>query len=279
MLDRATALSAAVERPDTAALTRRRALYAIAVVLTFAAVFWLALIAVPPSSFGGIAFLVLFTIVLPWSVVGFWNALIGFLLMRFSADPVAAVNPLANSLRGDEPITGSTAILMCIRNESPDPVVRNLQPLMDGLVHAGVADLFHVYVLSDSSFPDVIEAEEALLGPFAEKWKGTIPVTYRRRPVNTGYKAGNIRDFCEHWGRKHDFAVTLDADSYMPAETVLNLVRIVQSNPRLGILQTLVVGMPSVSAFARVFQFGMRLGMRSYPLGATWWQGDCGPCW
>jgi membrane glycosyltransferase len=279
MLDRATALSAAVERPDTAALTRRRALYAIAVVLTFAAVFWLALIAVPPSSFGGIAFLVLFTIVLPWSVVGFWNALIGFLLMRFSADPVAAVNPLANSVRGDEPITGSTAILMCIRNESPDPVVRNLQPLMDGLVHAGVADLFHVYVLSDSSFPDVIEAEEALLGPFAEKWKGTIPVTYRRRPVNTGYKAGNIRDFCEHWGRKHDFAVTLDADSYMPAETVLNLVRIVQSNPRLGILQTLVVGMPSVSAFARVFQFGMRLGMRSYTLGATWWQGDCGPYW
>jgi len=279
MLDRATALSAAVERPDTAALTRRRALYAIAVVLTFAAVFWLALIAVPPSSFGGVAFLVLFTIVLPWSVVGFWNALIGFLLMRFSADPVAAVNPLANSLRGDEPITGSTAILMCIRNESPDPVVRNLQPLMDGLVHAGVADLFHVYVLSDSSFPDVIEAEEALLGPFAEKWKGTIPVTYRRRPVNTGYKAGNIRDFCEHWGRKHDFAVTLDADSYMPAETVLNLVRIVQSNPRLGILQTLVVGMPSVSAFARVFQFGMRLGMRSYTLGATWWQGDCGPYW
>jgi membrane glycosyltransferase len=249
------------------------------VVLTFAAVFWLALIAVPPTSFGGIAFLVLFTIVLPWSVIGFWNALIGFLLMRFSADPVAAVNPLANSVRGDEPITRSTAILMCIRNESPDPVVRNLQPLMNGLVSAGVADLFHVYVLSDSSFPDVVEAEEALLGPFAEKWKGTIPVTYRRRPVNTGYKAGNIRDFCEQWGRKHDFAVTLDADSYMPAETVLNLVRIAQANPTLGILQSLVVGMPSMSAFARVFQFGMRLGMRSYTLGATWWQGDCGPYW
>jgi membrane glycosyltransferase len=279
MLDRATALSAAVERPDTAVLTRRRTLYATAVVLTFLAVFWLAVIAVPPTSFGGIAFLVLFTIVLPWSVIGFWNALIGFLLMRFSADPVAAVNPLADSIRGDEPIAGSTAILMCIRNESPDPVVRNLQPLMEGLVHAGVADLFHVYILSDSSFPDVVEAEEALLGPFAEKWKGTIPVTYRRRAVNTGYKAGNIRDFCERWGRQHDFAVTLDADSYMPAETVLNLVRIAEANPTLGILQTLVVGMPSASAFARVFQFGMRLGMRSYTLGATWWQGDCGPYW
>jgi len=40
-----------------------------------------------------------------------------------------------------------------------------------------------------------------------------------------------------------------------------------------------VVGMPSTSAFARIFQFGMRLGMRSYTIGSAWWQGDCGPYW
>ena len=37
--------------------------------------------------------------------------------------------------------------------------------------------------------------------------------------------------------------------------------------------------MPSTSAFARLFQFGMRLGMRSYTIGSAWWQGDCGPYW
>jgi membrane glycosyltransferase len=52
-----------------------------------------------------------------------------------------------------------------------------------------------------------------------------------------------------------------------------------QANPRLGILQGLVVGLPSTSAFARIFQFGMRLGMRSYTIGSAWWQGDCGPYW
>ena len=57
------------------------------------------------------------------------------------------------------------------------------------------------------------------------------------------------------------------------------MVRIMQVEPKLGILQSLVVGMPSTSAFARVFQFGMRLGMRSYTLGSAWWQGDCGPYW
>ena len=57
------------------------------------------------------------------------------------------------------------------------------------------------------------------------------------------------------------------------------MVRIMQVDPKLGILQSLVVGMPSTSAFARIFQFGMRLGMRSYTLGSAWWQGDCGPYW
>jgi membrane glycosyltransferase len=52
-----------------------------------------------------------------------------------------------------------------------------------------------------------------------------------------------------------------------------------QLDPRLGILQSLVIGMPSASAFARIFQFGMRLSMRSYTIGSAWWQGDCGPYW
>ena len=37
--------------------------------------------------------------------------------------------------------------------------------------------------------------------------------------------------------------------------------------------------MPSKSAFARIFQFGMRHGMRSYTTGQAWWVGDCGPFW
>jgi membrane glycosyltransferase len=279
MLDRVTALSATAEGPLTTVLARRRALFAVLVAATMAAVLWLAAVAVPPYSAGAIAFLVLFAVTLPWSVVGFWNGTIGFLIMRFCRDPAAAVNPLAASIRGDEPVIASTAILMCIRNESPDQVTRNLQPLMEGLVQARVAHLFHVYVLSDSSDPGIIATEASCFDAFTAKWQGTIPVTYRRRVVNTAFKSGNIRDFCDRWGNNHEFAITLDADSFMPTHAVLRLVRIAQANPTLGILQTLIVGLPSVSVFARVFQFGMRLGMRSYTLGATWWQGDCGPYW
>jgi membrane glycosyltransferase len=278
MLDRPATLSVTAG-VQAATLTRRRALFAVLVASTMAAVLWLAAVAVPPHSFGAIAFLLLFTVTLPWSVIGFWNAVIGFLIMRLCRDPATAVNPLAASIRGDEPVTASIAILMCVRNESPDQVVRNLQPLLDGLVQEDVAHLFQVYLLSDSSDPDIILAETSRFDAFIANWSGRIPVTYRRRAVNTAFKAGNIRDFCDRWGGNHTFAVTLDADSFMPADAVLRLVRIMQANPTLGILQTLIIGMPSVSPFARLFQFGMRLGMRSYTLGATWWQGDCGPYW
>jgi len=267
--------------PAGSVMTGRRVLFAVLAAATMAGMLALMAIALSAGGFGivDLAILLLFAVTLPWIVLGFWNAIIGFVIMRFAADPVAAVVPIAGSVRGNEPITESTAIVLCIRNELSDRVIRNLEPLMAGLAKAGVGDRFHVYVLSDTSDVTIMPGEEAGFAALAARWRGRIPLTYRRREVNTGYKAGNIRDFCEKWGGDHEFAVTLDADSFITADATLRLVRIMQADPDLGILQGLVVGLPSTSAFARLFQFGMRLGMRSYTIGSAWWQGDCGPYW
>ena len=96
--------------------------------------------------------------------------------------------------------------------------------------------------------------------------------------MNGGFKAGNIRDFCERWGSGHEFAVT-PMRTASCRQRMIRLVRIMQVDPKLGILQGLIVGLPSTSLFARIFQFGMRLGMRSWTIGSAWWQGDCGPYW
>ena len=249
--------------------------------LTMAGLIWLAVIALSPGGFGAVdlVLVVLFAVTLPWYVIGFWNATIGLLIMRFARDPVAAVMPVAGRVRGDEPITASTVVLLCIRNEPPERVVRLLEPMMEGLAARGLGERFHVYVLSDTSEADMAAAEDARFAALAAAWRGQIALTYRRRTQNTGFKAGNIRDFCQRWGKDHDFAIMLDADSVMTVDLVLKLVRIMQIDPRLGIVQSLVIGMPSASAFARIFQFGMRLGMRSYTIGSAWWQGDCGPYW
>jgi membrane glycosyltransferase len=259
----------------------RPALFFAGVAVTIAGLIWLALIALSPGGLSVIdaVLVALFAVTLPWYVIGFWNATIGLLLMRFARDPVAAVLPVAGRVRGDEPITASTAILLCIRNEPPDRVVCLLEPLLQGLAARGVGEHFHVYVLSDTGDVGIAADEDARFGELAAAWRGRVPLTYRRRARNTGFKAGNIQDFCERWGKDHDFAVMLDADSVMTVDLVLRLVRMMQIDPGLGILQSLVIGMPSASPFARIFQFGMRLGMRSYTIGSAWWQGDCGPYW
>jgi membrane glycosyltransferase len=260
-------------------LNWRRLLFAGLVIATMIAVMWLLAAALAADGLDGldVVLLALFLVTLPWTVIGFWNAAIGFLILRFAQDPVATVTPAAARIRGDEPITASVALLACIRNEDPARVIRNLAPMLDGL--AGVGDRFHLYVLSDTSDPATAAAEAASFDDLAAKWRDRIAVTYRRRENNAGFKAGNIRDFCLRWGNDHEFAVTFDADSFIPAAAILRMVRIMQASPEIGILQGLVVGMPSTSAFARIFQFGMRLSMWSYTTGSAWWQADCGPHW
>src|SRR6266849_8550587 len=113
----------------------RPAAFFLSVGLTMAGLIWLAVVALSPRGFGAVDLLlvVLFAITLPWYVIGFWNATIGLLIMRFARDPVAAVTPVVGRVRGDEPIIASTAILLCIRNEPPERVVRHLAPTLEGL--------------------------------------------------------------------------------------------------------------------------------------------------
>ncbi len=228
-----------------------------------------------------VIYLLAFAIGLPWTVLGFWNAVIGLLLLHGRRDPITAVAPFAAAADTEAPITARTAVLMTLRNEDPNRALSRLRIVRDSLAaHDGEQHFFY-FVLSDTDDPAVARAEQAAMAA----WTSELPseaaarVIYRRRDTNAGYKAGNVRDFCDRWGGEFAFMVPLDADSLMSGAAILRLVRMMQAYPRLGIIQSLVVGLPSSSAFARIFQFGMRHGMRSYTIGQAWWVGDCGPYW
>jgi membrane glycosyltransferase len=259
----------------------RRVLFAALVLPTIAALLALTGYALSAGGFSlaDYILLLLFALTMPWSVIGFWNGVIGFCIMRFARDPVAFVTPAAAQGRGDERITASTAIAIFVRNEPPTRVIRNLDAMMRELTAAGVAGKFHLYVLSDTNLPEIAALEEKEFAALAAEWRGRFPVTYRRRQLNTGFKAGNFWNFLQRWGDNHEFAVTLDTDSFMTAAAIMRMVKIMQADGKLGILQGLVSGLPSTSAFARIFQFGMRLGMQSFTIGSAWWQADCGPYW
>ncbi|WP_198508691.1 glucans biosynthesis glucosyltransferase MdoH [Polynucleobacter brandtiae] len=268
----------------------RRSIFAGLTLCTCILMLWLIYEALTPQTplMLHIALLVLVGVTLPWMVIGFWNAIIGLLLCQLSSNPVAHILPaemLKQNSQDGQTVTASTAILLCIRNETPERLVRNLDAMLQGLSASvlntdnAVSKHFHIYILSDTDDLSIAAQERECFLAIAQRWEKQFSVIYRCRTDNTAYKAGNIADFCKRWGGQHEFALTLDADSFMTASAIVRLVRMMQSNPRLGILQGLVVGLPSTSAFTRLFQFGMRLGMRSYTMGSAWWQADCGPYW
>ncbi|MEL7048625.1 MAG: glycosyltransferase, partial [Pseudomonadota bacterium] len=222
---------------------------------------------------------VCFAIGSPWAVLGFWNAVIGLWLLHGHSDPVEAVAPFAFAGDRDDPLFIKTAVLLTLRNEDPLRAMERLRTVKRSIDATGQGQAFSYFVLSDTNDNSVAKREEDAFNA----WLGGDPdserIHYRRRDDNTGFKAGNVRDFVEQWGHDFELMLPLDADSLMSGDAVVRMTRMMQAHDRIGILQSLVVGMPSQSAFARVFQFGMRHGMRSYTMGQSWWVADCGPFW
>lgn len=262
-------------------LARRRRIVAVLNVAT-----WLALAAGAAYILGSggwsiidVLMMLCFLVGTPWTVLGFWNGLIGLLLLHSRRDEIARVAPFASAGDAPDPITIRTAVLMTLRNEDPARAILRLKTVKAALDATGFGDQFAYFVLSDTNNDDVAKAEETAFAAWKIREPRQHTLIYRRREQNTGFKAGNVRDFCEKWGSDYELMLPLDADSVMDGETIVKMVRMMQICPRIGILQSLVVGMPSESAFARIFQFGMRQGMRSYTMGSAWWIGDCGPFW
>lgn len=265
-----------------ARLARRRIIATLLNLLTYGAMLWWLAEILGAGGWSVIDVLIFlcFAIAAPWSVLGVWNALLGVWLLHGRRDPMDVVAPFAAA--GDRlvPIISRTAILMTVRNEDPSRAFVRLRAIRDSVEATGFGRQFAYFVLSDSDDAQVTLAEEQAFAAWqAEVGQGADDLHYRRRDDNSGFKAGNVRDFCERWGSGFEFMLPLDADSLMSGEMIVRLVRIGEAWPKLGILQSLVVGAPTSSAFARIFQFGMRHGMRPYTMGSAWWGGDCGPFW
>lgn len=226
-----------------------------------------------------LAMILLFALSLPWMVIGLWNSAIGFLLPRLSRDGLRRVASIAGLDEPLKPVSGRIAIVVPVHDEDPVSVFRFLRATVASLDATGRGEPFDIFLLSDTRDDRLAAAERALFAAWKRADRRPGRLHYRRRTVNTGFKAGNLRDFCERWGGDYECMIVLDADSMMSGAAILRLAGLMQANPRLGIAQTLVAGLPSTSPFARIFQFGMRHGMRTYTAGSAWWQGDAGPYW
>ncbi|TVQ56194.1 MAG: glucans biosynthesis glucosyltransferase MdoH [Rhodobacteraceae bacterium] len=259
------------------AALRRRRLFVLALNLaTLALLFWgmVRVFGAGGWSSADVVIVACFLVGAPWTVMGFWNAVIGLWALH-GPRGLADACPVLRDGDGDAPLVSRVAVVMCLRNEDPERAFRRLVAIRESLDATGWGDRFDVFAMSDTDDPAVAAEEERLFDALRPRLG--FGARYRRRTSNEGWKAGNLRDFLRRWGGGYEMFLPLDSDSLMSGETIVRLARIMERHPRIGILQSLTVGAPSESLFARIFQFGMRHGMRSHTAGAVWWHGDaCG---
>lgn len=177
------------------------------------------------------------------------------------------------------PLRGKTAILVPVYNEDPVVTFARIAAMDSSLARTGHADSFDFAVLSDTRDDGIAELERRWFARLLTDCGGDGRMFYRRRVQNTGKKAGNIEDFIMRSGAAYDFALILDADSLMEGATIVEMVRRMQDQPDLGLLQTLPKVVRARSRFGRAMQFSASFYSPVFARGLAMMQGRSGPFW
>ncbi|MBB3102341.1 glucans biosynthesis glucosyltransferase MdoH [Azomonas macrocytogenes] len=214
--------------------------------------------------------LLLFAILFCWISAGFWTALMGFFQLLTGRDKYS----ISASTVGDEVIApdARTALVMPIANEDVPRVFAGLRATYESLIATGQIEHFDVFVLSDSNDPDKCVAEQKAWLELCRDVGGYGKIFYRRRRRRVKRKSGNIDDFCRRWGSQYRYMVVLDADSVMSGECLSGLVRLMEANPRAGIIQTAPKASGMDTLYARLQQFATRVYGPLFTAGLHFWQ-------
>jgi len=211
------------------------------------------------------ALLPLFAVLFSWVAFSFWTATYGLILTlnrKTATDSEAGPDhpsaEAASASTSPHP-RSQTAVLMPIYNESPTSVFAGVQAMLRSLLATGQEDDFDFFVLSDTTDPDIWLEEERTWARLVAEHGSQPRVFYRRRPRNISRKAGNIADFCSRWGSEYEYMIVLDADSVMEGATLVEMVRRMDADRQLGILQVPPTPVNRLSMFARLQQFASRL--------------------
>ena len=182
--------------------------------------------------------LVLFTILFAQLAFGVSQAWMGYWLRRKGGDPlriIATLDPDDNA-----PLSVPTAVIMPICNEDVARVIEGMRVIYESVCANGQVENCDFFLLSDSTDPNNWIAEEAAWLALVQKLGAHGRIVYRKRRGGINKKAGNVADFCRRWGSHYRYMVVLDADSIITGEAVAKLVRLMERNPTVGLIQAVV---------------------------------------
>lgn len=202
-----------------------------------------------------------------------WGAAIGFNGV-FAGDAIpegAGMAPLNPDVM--------TAVLVPIYNEDPAKTFSHVAAMAASLARTGHGNRFEFAILSDTTSAEIGEREVEWYDRLTAENATGIPIYYRRRTANIGKKAGNIADFIRQSGARYEYLLILDADSLMEGSTIVEMVRRMDLEPRLGLLQSLPKIIRARSFFGRTVQFAAAYFSPNFARGIQTMQGEEGPFW
>lgn len=212
----------------------------------------------------------LFAILFAQLAFGAVQAWIGFQMRRRGGDPLQILHSIDPS--DDSLLDAPTAVIMPICNEDVTRVTEGLRVIYESVQAQGRLQNCDFFLLSDSPDPNHWVQEEAAWLALVQKLGAHGRIFYRKRRVGINKKAGNVADFCRRWGGHYRYMVVLDADSIISGEAVEKLVRLMERNPKVGLIQAVPGLVNGETILARVQQFASRLYGAIFAAGLNYWQ-------
>lgn len=211
--------------------------------------------------------------------VGFWTALFGVWIMnRPNPDPLDLMRTIAKDDPG-APLAANTAIIIPVYNEDPSHVFECIRAVYNSLQETGKLEHYDFFILSDSDDSNKWIEEEATWLELCRQLDAFGRIFYRKRRKPINRKSGNVSDFCRRWGKRYRYMIVFDADSVMSGPLLVNLVRIMEKNPGIGILQTFPKQIGAETLLGRVMQFAQALYGPAFMAGLNYWSGGEANFW
>ena len=205
------------------------------------------------------------------------TALVGVTVFAFYWVVLSVVLAILGLFWRPTPVVSSgqsltVAILLPMYGEPPRPTMGHAVRLLAALAKSGQLHRYSLYILSDTR-QDHAAAQELAVWRGLKAEHPTLAIQYRRRPQNTDFKSGNIRDWVRNHGHAHDAMLVLDADSIMGAGSVGLLADALAADPSCGLIQTVPRVLPGGTIWQQMQSFASEVYGRNLGRGFAMWTG------
>ena len=231
----------------------------------------------PLAVTGGMGWVSLGWFALDGRLSGPETALVGITVLAFYWVVLSSVTALLGlfwrpSRPVSSPIVLDIAILLPMYGEPARATMDHAASLLAALHGSGTRHRFSLHILSDTRDERAVAVERAVWRTLRGRHPG-LSIQFRRRPENTDFKSGNIKDWVRVQGHAYGAMLVLDADSVMGAGSVQLMADTLAADPGCGLIQTVPRVLPGDTVWQQMQAFASLVYGSNLGRGFAMWTG------